>query len=410
MLITRFNRLIKSKLLWGTFAFLVVLSFALAPLLRDKDRPNRESGAAGVLSGEEISHEEFATAKHDSYIRYVENNGDRPDRIDDELDELFTNEAWKRIAALRKAQELGIQVTTEELTEHVKTSTQFTGQDGKFSKNIFYLYSTYLIKGDGEGAVLRYQEYIRRELLVAKLQKVIETAVWIPRATLYERLASLVDNYAVEYIELDYDKLTKRVKITNEDLQAYYKENSDRFEIPAKVAVKYVAFPATDYSADIEVSDDDVKRFYDSRIDSYTSIDSNGVKTVQLLDEVKDDIEGMLVNAQALQLAHSDANDLVDAIAPDNRGKMQTLENACAAKDLLISRTGLFSIDEEIEEIDVGTAFNRAAFEIDPTQQEWSYSYPVFGDDAVYVLVAHTNVAGHTAPFKEVKKSEAKRS
>ncbi len=55
------------------------------------------------------------------------------------------------------------------------------------------------------------------------------------------------------------------VEVSDEDIQAYYEDNSARFQTAEKISVDYLVLAAGDLTADIEVAEDDVRFEYEQR-------------------------------------------------------------------------------------------------------------------------------------------------
>ena len=69
MMISKFHKLIQSRLLWGTFLVIIVFSFVVWGMVWPSDLEKAEqANAAGMLDGELVSHGEYRSAYLSTYL------------------------------------------------------------------------------------------------------------------------------------------------------------------------------------------------------------------------------------------------------------------------------------------------------------------------------------------------------
>ena len=108
MMISKFHRLIQSKILWGIFA--VVISIAMVGLFSDMpdiQRVNAEASSVGTLNGEPVQYDEFQNAYAHTRLQAALAFGQSLPRTD-EVEERLRELAWKRVISLRQARKLNI--------------------------------------------------------------------------------------------------------------------------------------------------------------------------------------------------------------------------------------------------------------------------------------------------------------
>ncbi len=128
MLITKFHRLIQSKILWLLFLVIIVFSFVIwgtqMPTTED-----RAANDAGKLNGEAIAFDQFQEARFHTYLSVVLMSG-RQINITPEVDEQLTDMAWQRIASLQEAEKLGLTTSDEEVIKAIQ-SLEFLQSNGQ---------------------------------------------------------------------------------------------------------------------------------------------------------------------------------------------------------------------------------------------------------------------------------------
>ena len=102
MLITNFNKLIQSKIVWGLFIGLVVFAFVAMDMATPDASPQRSANdPVGTVFGEEITRAEFLTSYRNVYLIYSIMTGEAL-QVDKETDQALTEAAWNRLAVLKK--------------------------------------------------------------------------------------------------------------------------------------------------------------------------------------------------------------------------------------------------------------------------------------------------------------------
>jgi len=127
MLITKFNRVIRSRVVWlilgGLFAFSLV--WFVGPNTSGCSANASTGPEEGILNGKPVTTREFAMA------RYFElgMRQNLPD-LSDEVREQIRQATWRRLAALQEAARLGIAVTDTELATMIRRVPAFSANGG----------------------------------------------------------------------------------------------------------------------------------------------------------------------------------------------------------------------------------------------------------------------------------------
>jgi len=392
MLITKFNKMIRNRWLWGAFAVIVVIAFVgvFSPSAGGDD-PDRRQGIARIY-GEDIGARDFALARFFA-MGMRDMSGMSP-----EVHERVSERSWQRLAALMTAERMGIRTTDAEVAQQLQRDPNFA-VNGRFSSEKYrqIIRSQWRFKDSVE----MFEEYLRQEMTLQKLMQLLESAVWVSPFELAERTQSLTDEYVVHCLVLPVDT-NATVQLDTEDLAAFYEEHKELFREPERMRVRYVAFPISNYLASVEVREDDVLQYYTNRLDTYSFTNAEGLLTYQPLEEVREEIAGLLADREAAFEAKDDATRFVVALAPDRAGRAPSMDEAARSEGLEISTSGYFAAYEDVPGMDVGPDFNRAALRLDADDPEGYFSDAVTGQDAVYVLAALDSAESHVPAFSNV--------
>ncbi|WP_320171329.1 SurA N-terminal domain-containing protein [Maridesulfovibrio sp.] len=163
-----------------------------------------------------------------------------------------------------EARRLGLAVSNSELSYSISRIPAFAGSDGKFDINRYqnFLRSRQMSAGT-------FESDIRNSSLIQKLQQYVILPV-MPT----EQEARELFNTASEKIQIDYYYVSgadfvDAAKITDKAIEAYYKANPDKFTIPARAEIKYIAFTPEDLSIYEAVSPEELKSYYEAHKDSF---------------------------------------------------------------------------------------------------------------------------------------------
>ena len=158
---------------------------------------------------------------------------------------------------LQAAHELGLRVTDDELVEGIARNPAFQAA-GQFNK------STYEQALRGQGLTPGEFEVRQREaLVIQKLQDLIQHSIPVTADEVEERYRVDNEEIALDFVRLKTDDFIEGTEVSDEELKAYYDGNGALLREPLKVKAKYLAYRVKDFAADVEVSDEDIRAYYD---------------------------------------------------------------------------------------------------------------------------------------------------
>lgn len=173
----------------------------------------------------------------------------------DELQKQIIEELVNETLILQEAQRLGITVTDKELVDAIKTNPMFV-HEGTFNPAI---YNAFLRKLELNPAA--YEYLLRRNLIEQKVRHLLTDSVKadpleVRRFWHFQNDKLVLETFVVKAAAQDVQAPT------DEQLEAYYKENQQRYEIPASVDVKYVAVSWKDLAEKMEITDEEAKEYF----------------------------------------------------------------------------------------------------------------------------------------------------
>lgn len=171
------------------------------------------------------------------------------------LDEDQTNALARQVISqlidrevlVQRAQELGIEVSNEELARYVLQYDAFKDDDGKFSEEIYER----VLKRSGTTKG-RFEMQARRDLMVEKLVDMAIAAVHVSDAAVKREYVRNNTKLKLQYVRLPYSAMLARVPVTDADVDAFLKDHPDevkaaydgemraRYHIPRKAQLSTI--------------------------------------------------------------------------------------------------------------------------------------------------------------------------
>lgn len=393
MLISKFNKLIHNKVIWAAFAILVSLSMVgfFAPSMRGGGG-SRQANAIGTLFGKPVTRDELARAR--LYVQAFQ-----PAQGGEAEQKMIQDEAWRRMANRRFAESLGISVSDQEIADAIS-------RDPSFAVNGVFNPQRYQQLVESQIGVTRelFEDYLRDELLMQKVQAMIGTSLWIAPYELEQSVSRFTDQFTLDYITLSQSNLVSEITPANEEIRQFYDDHPSLFNAPELRSVFYVEWPVAEIAKTVNVSEEQIEAEYDRNIEAYSVTDTNTMAvTYTPLEEVSDELREQIATREGLGIAGEYAMQFIDALSMMDYGDPVSIHSVAKEQGMNVYTSELFNATEAIPGIDAGSEFNRAAFELDPADPATSYSRTVIGNNAVYVMAWHTNRPSFLQPFEDVK-------
>ncbi len=399
MFISRFNKLIRNKVVWSVFAFIVVLSFVAWTTTTGGSHKGEQANRLGKLEGKPVPAAEFQSAYFNSLLSASLMFG-RPLQVNQHLDEALRNMAWRRLITLRMAKNMNIAVAGEEVLEAIHQQPYFS-LNGQFQPDRYAAFLNYFL-ANLQTTEAQFEEYIRQELLLNKTKYLLAQAVWAAPQEIEEFFHQLYDTFVISYAFIDWNDIEPSIKISEDEALAYFQDHREEFKIPEKMRVKGIAFPIADYVDKDSLTEDILRDYYEDNIEKFTTPDSNDQLVATPFETVADELRQQLAWESALEQAGDQASDCEVALVPDKEGHAPTFEEAAATLGLPIFTSTYFSAQEAIPELENKLEFSQTAFELRRTPDGY-FSQPLQGDHAFYLLAYDDRHEARPPDYQEVR-------
>ncbi|MEN8108022.1 MAG: SurA N-terminal domain-containing protein [Pseudomonadota bacterium] len=99
------------------------------------------------------------------------------------------------------------------------------------------------------------------------------------------------------YITIPLDRFTDKVEISDEDINAYYENNSSQFMTPERIRVQYLELKAENIEVLDEIDEDSLRQLYDEQAERYITPEERKARHI-LVRSLPDDDEAAIASAR----------------------------------------------------------------------------------------------------------------
>jgi peptidyl-prolyl cis-trans isomerase D len=226
----------------------------------------------------------------------------------------FASQAAQRLindkAILAEAHRIGLRVSDEEVRDQIQHSPlygpaffpggNFVGQEE---------YEARLQQADL--TVPQFEQSVKEEILFDKLRDLVTGGATVSEAEVREAFERQNTKVKFEYAVLQKEDVLKSVHAKDVELKAYYQHNLQKYanSIPEKRKVKYVVINTAALQAQMQVTPQDLRDYYDDHRDEYRVPDQINVRQI-LIKTPLPDANGK-VDAKGMEAARKKAEDVL---------------------------------------------------------------------------------------------------
>ncbi len=392
MLISKFNRIIKNRLLWTIFAVIISISFVAS--FTDMGGCTFSSpSAANKAYGSAVQPNAFNLA------RYFEMGFRRSSDLTPEIEKMLNRKAWERIALLGLAEQMKITSSDSEIEDAIRTDPAFS-ENGVFNAEKLHK----IVQNQLGMNMKNFREYFRQELTLKKIWMAMSAGSLTSPYEMNNKISSLSDQFTVEYTEVKRSSMTNKIAASKQDAMSFFNDNAERFKVPEKVVVNYISIAASNYLNMAQPSEETIKEYYENNKETeFTVTDTNESETVKTYESVKKDIASKIQRESAYDAAKNIALEFVVDLQEDKYGKSLTIPEALKKHNLSTQKSKPFSMRQNPDWSDAGEELVNAAFLMDFAQTNSACSDVIEGKSNVYVLMPVEKKEAYLPSFEEIE-------
>ena len=183
-------------------------------------------------------------------------------------------------------------LSDDSIIDDIKNTSSFRDEDGFNSK--VYKRRLFMINMTPD----TYEQYVYQKGITGQLRKAItESAI----TSIYDKKININANYHLKRIKLlllDKDDVKDEVKISLNDINAYYENNKDSFFSDDKAEFEYIRVNKTDFIKSIKLTKDELMREYNINSKSGSYQQDNLYEINHLVFPIKDDKSNAISEAK----------------------------------------------------------------------------------------------------------------
>ncbi len=279
---------------------------------------------------------------------------------------------------LQEAKKLGLTVTDQDLIDDLKYNPMFQ-RDGAFDENIYRVYLSSL-----KLSPIAFERERKQELLEQQLADLLTDSPKTNPEEIKRFWHFQNDKLHLANLLL---KTTEKADVMNIDpkaLDTFFKENAQKYEIPASVDVEYVSVTWRDSAKNISISEDEVKSYYDSNPKEFTEPETVRLRNILLKSPEGQDKEETKKRAEEIRARINTAEDFAALATAESQ------DSATAEKGGDMGFISLKNLDQKLE---------KAAEKL----QIGVVSEPVETSQGIHLLFIEERKPERSVPFDEVK-------
>jgi peptidyl-prolyl cis-trans isomerase D len=192
------------------------------------------------------------------------------------------DEIIHRRLLLQEAARLNFQVPDKELLSVIQQQPAFQ-RNGRFDPRV---YERVLMNNRMTPEI--FEERQKQELLMEKIQGFYLGGLKVSEAEALEAYKWLNEKVSLEYVVFKPEEYSN-IKVSEEEIQAYFSEHKNVYEIPPVVKIQYLLFDFKVFEATATVSEEDVLTYFDLNKQDFAT--PKKVKARHILFEVGPDAE-----------------------------------------------------------------------------------------------------------------------
>lgn len=221
---------------------------------------------AAIVNGEEITQRDL-----DQQVREFRDNmrsrlgsSYRAELFDDavlrgQVTERMINDQVLQDAA----NDWNIRVSDDLVRVYIRSIPAFQS-DGRFDMNTYNV--TIRNQGMSQGM---FEQRVRQQLIMDQLRNGINSSAFTTTHQLTELTRLRDQQRELSYLVVAAEKLGKDVEMTEEELKQFYESNTGRYLVPERVKVEYLLLDPQVVGAGVEVTDDKLRAYYQDHADEF---------------------------------------------------------------------------------------------------------------------------------------------
>jgi len=338
-----------------------------------------------IVNGEAITLQEYFSTLENLKQRY--GNLMALQEIDvKKLEKLTLDSLIEHCLLLQEAEKRDIRVKEEDIIKTIRSFPMFRNEKGEFDRGRFeQITAQYPLR--------TWQDSVEDQIKIDRLKRMITRNAKVSDEDVGSYYKQNFGEVKVKYLFIDPEEFKAEVELSDEEIKNFYEAQKQQFKEGPKVKIEYLLLKLNDIDDRIvDVSPSEMEDYYKE----WTETDTQTLP----FSEMKETIETTLKKKKKEKLAKEQAFRLSLKLLDQEDWKSFALKEG-----LLYQRTAFFSAEDEIEGIGYSPEVQREAFSL--TLEEVSDPLKVEQGYIVFRIVDKKEPT--VPPLKEISEKVAKK-
>ncbi len=206
------------------------------------------------------------------------------------LEQLVTSQVVRNVVEEEK-----FAVGDEQLSRNIRNNPQFQ-VDGQFDKETYELFLR-----SRSTSVPQFEQTMRQDTALAQFQAgIVNSSFSLPQET--KRLDALSkQTRTVDYVRYSIAKAVDGIEVSDDDIKAYFDENAANYQFPQRAKLEYIELDKASIASGVDVSDEDARIFYEENKNRYVTPESRDASHILLTAEGADEIAEKTIELQSIK-------------------------------------------------------------------------------------------------------------
>ena len=276
------------------------------------------------VNGTKVSLQEFQRAYQNIRQRWQQMTGQSvpaeqdPVLKQNTVDSLIDSELIKQLN-----QSIGIRISDRRLTDTIKGISEFQGPKG-FDDTVY----RQLISRMGYNPA-GFEAQMRSDMEASQLQAALTKSAFVTGRELNQIESLIKQKRDISYAIVSSSALKDSIQVSDADVKKYYDEHDKEFMDPEQVKIAYVELSLQKLSAAVKVDDKALQQYYESNKNMYEVADQRKFKDLFVAagkDAKPDQVAKAKAEIQALYEAIKNGSSFKDAVAARKGDKSLDVE------------------------------------------------------------------------------------
>ncbi len=254
------------KVVFGAIILSFIIGYAMLTTPGDRQQTLRSEIAARV-NGDDISYVAYQQAHSNLYNLYKSiYQGNFNAEVEKKLNlpQQAIGQLIDEALLIQEAKRQGLDVDKKELVDSIAQIDAFK------LENVFNRDRYIEVLNYQRMSVEQFEAAQYRQLVAQKLRDQLQQGIELNDEELRERFHQEQDTINLNFVQLTPALLATKITIDNAGLKTYYKENVEQFRISERLSLRYLQFEPARYEKDVvNFTDEEIDRYYRQNRDKF---------------------------------------------------------------------------------------------------------------------------------------------